>query len=370
MAKWQNAVILLKPEETKQALEDLWFVPGIVRILANLGKKGIKKVHIIVPESTTDPSFCVSVIKRGREIEYFPSYRVSRKMPSLKEPFLIVSANHLWQPKLIEWFEKATGSQYLAAAVPKGQSTPVIASIMPGFERIPDIPLKLEIPDDIICHTLEEFKEKPGRLISLVGKPTDRPHVVAVRHLLFPFLTLCANKKIHPNKITWLGFLVHLVGCLILLIPGYLTGILAASILIFSWILDCADGTLARLTHRESDAGRILDTRLGHLSNLTFFAALLIRTYPPVCFSNLFITILLVLGIVAAGYLQGLVEKLPASEKRRGHDFLLKINHRDYAFVVLLFALFNALTVFVWIALLGTYCYAFGELLTLVGRKA
>lgn len=377
MRKWQQAVIVVESEDEWELLfEEIFFLPAVARILANLGKKGIKQVYLVTPRNVENLSFHHNTIsKAAREIEYFPSWSMVPEIPPLKEPFLLLSPNYLWHPEIIEWFTEAIGSQNLAQALLKGNPKPLMASVTIQFvaakSGVQDLafPLKLEIPENIPCLPLLELKKNPKSLIPFVGKSTDRPHVITVRHLLFPFLTFCARKRIHPDKITWLGFFVHLAGCLLLITPGYLSGVAAALTLIFSWILDCADGTLARLTHRESLAGQILDTRLGHLSNLIFFLALLIRTYPPKSLQNIALAVLLIGGIITTGYLHGMVEKMPASQKKPMRRFFLKINHRDYAFVVLAFALLNALPLFVWLALIGTYCYALAELSLLMMHR-
>jgi phosphatidylglycerophosphate synthase len=62
-----------------------------------------------------------------------------------------------------------------------------------------------------------------------------------------------AQYRVTPNQITVLGFLVALLACLLLAQGRYWQGVFGAFLLYASWVLDCMDGTLARLTFAESD---------------------------------------------------------------------------------------------------------------------
>ena len=118
----------------------------------------------------------------------------------------------------------------------------------------------------------------------------------------------------------------------------------------------------ARLTFTESSLGQKLDTVLGHLSNLCIFGALIWAVYGagPVwkavgmaCFT--------LGGIVVA-------QRVLAAEKRlrtrhgtsphgRLHGFLAKINHRDYAVLILFLAVVQGFHIFLWLSLVGVQIY-------------
>jgi phosphatidylglycerophosphate synthase len=64
---------------------------------------------------------------------------------------------------------------------------------------------------------------------------------------------------ITPNQITVLGFIIGLVGCLLLTTGNYLYGILGILLIHLYTILDHCDGTVARAKDMRSRAGGFLD---------------------------------------------------------------------------------------------------------------
>jgi phosphatidylglycerophosphate synthase len=231
------------------------------------------------------------------------------------------------------------------------------------------------VPAAIACHTIQELARPGGdrELLSTVGKPTDRWHVEWVRRWTFPGLRWLARAHIQPNHVTWSGFGVVLVACWCLAQGSYWSGILGATLLYASWVLDCMDGTLARLTCTESARGQQLDTVLGHLSNLCIFGALIWAVYgaEPI-WKGATVAVFLLGGIEVA-------QRLSVAEKtRRGHrhtthlnrlrTFLDKINHRDYAVWIFFLAIVNGLPLFLWFSLVGVQIYWLLQLWLLAGR--
>lgn len=375
MSRWDTAVIMVHSHSELELLQkDIFSIPAVVRILVTLARKGIKQAYLMVPDDILEISSFLTEIIRSYTERKLPKWYLVKELPSLPQPFLLISSSQIWHPNLIDWFDKGIGSQNIACAVTNHDYQPVIASVTNDFlihfgitaqsyPPLSSFPLTLKIPPSIACIPTTELLLSPKKTLYLVGKPSDRPHVIAVRHMIYPFLKFCAHHNIHPNLITWLGFIVHLTGCGVLIIPGYLSGVIAAVILIISWIIDCADGTLARLTYQESPSGQVLDTRVGHLSNIVFFLSLIIRIYPPWSPTQVAITCLLIGGIVLAGLVHSALDRRESETIYSVPSVFSKINHRDYTFVLLAFAIFNSLKLFLWIALVGIYCYVLAELL-------
>ena len=68
------------------------------------------------------------------------------------------------------------------------------------------------------------------------------------------------NTPITPNQITFLSALVAAAACaLIVLLPGWTWLVVACLVFEFSFVLDCADGQLARLRKIASPVGHLLD---------------------------------------------------------------------------------------------------------------
>jgi len=91
-----------------------------------------------------------------------------------------------------------------------------------------------------------------------------------------------ARTGITPNQVTFLTLPVFLAGAVMLaLLPSWGALIGAAAIIEFSYVLDCADGQLARLKGTSSPVGAHLDFLMDELKAFTLIAAIAIRLWMP-----------------------------------------------------------------------------------------
>jgi phosphatidylglycerophosphate synthase len=292
-------------------------------------------------------------------------------------PVLGVRGGVLFAPQLLRWFREALGNTSTGKASRTGDTLPVLlaftlqdiggtASEMPSFESLA-ARLKapaMTMPQEMFCHTVRELAQ-PGRdrvLLSLVGKPTDRWHVQWVRRWTFPAIRWLASTRLTPNHITWVGFLVALTACVLIAQGRYWLGIVGALLLYASWVLDCMDGTLARLTFAESAFGQKLDTILGHLTNLCIFSALIWAVYGKEPLWQAAGMAVFILGGIAIAYRVSEKEKTYRSSSGpsphgRLRGLLDKINHRDYAVLVFFLAVVKGFAIFLWLSLVGVQIY-------------
>jgi hypothetical protein len=68
-------------------------------------------------------------------------------------------------------------------------------------------------------------------------------------------------------------------GAMLVLLPGYLWLVLAALVFEFSFVLDCADGQLARLRKIASPVGHLLDFLMDELKAMFMFGAVAVRLW-------------------------------------------------------------------------------------------
>lgn len=78
-----------------------------------------------------------------------------------------------------------------------------------------------------------------------------------VEMALRPLVNSLAKTNIHPCTITITGFLVGIVGMILIAFQFYLWGLVA---ILLNRVFDGIDGQLARSTKRTTDAGAFLDT--------------------------------------------------------------------------------------------------------------
>ena len=85
---------------------------------------------------------------------------------------------------------------------------------------------------------------------------------------------------ITPNQVTFLSAVVAAGACaMLVLLPGHLWLILAALVFEFSFVLDCADGQLARLRKIASPLGHLLDFLMDELKAMLLFGAVAVRLW-------------------------------------------------------------------------------------------
>ncbi len=117
-------------------------------------------------------------------------------------------------------------------------------------------------------------KNKPKFNPSLIYK-NHHPFFERIfyRHISHQLTPLAAKIGLLPNTVTYLGFLIGLGGIVLIAFGDYWLRVLGGGILIFSFVIDCVDGELARGLKIQNNFGAFLDTTLDSLKeSLIFFA--------------------------------------------------------------------------------------------------
>ncbi len=88
------------------------------------------------------------------------------------------------------------------------------------------------------------------------------------------------NTRITPNQITFLSAFVAAGACaMFVVLPGWEWLVAAALVFEFSFILDCADGQLARLRKVASPVGHLLDFLMDELKAMLLFGCIAVRLW-------------------------------------------------------------------------------------------
>ena len=374
---WQRSLLLPgKEEEWTWAGESLVGLPALVRVLVALKRAGVEQVLIPSVSETVPLRSLVESFKAVKDLPDVVWWEQAGEIRfSEDDSILVIRGGVLFTPRMVEWFHEALLGEGKGKAQFEGANRlPVLISLpseMAYTVKEPSVRFEevssqvrvytLSIPQEMFCGQVLTLG-KPGKdrgLLGMVGKPTDRPHVVWVRRRTFPAIRWLARFGITPNQVTWAGFGIALLACFLIAKGDYLSGILGAMLLYLSWVVDCMDGTLARLTFSESLFGQKLDTVLGHLTNLFTFGALIWAVWgnEPLWKAGVFAFFILG-GIVAVYYIieeEKKYSRVPREKPEHGklRLFLDKVNHRDYAVVVFLFALLNGFKIFLWLSLVG-----------------
>jgi phosphatidylglycerophosphate synthase len=376
---WRQATLFPDPQLGWQWTDaPLAGLPALVRLLLALQRAGIQQVIFAAGSNCLKPWLTAYARQKPLPELVWPE---PEGPPEFTQdgPLLALRWGALCTPKVLRWFRQSLGEAPCGkAGLPADGSLPLMVSCS-GLEAAAccgrggsfaelsaavDSSL-LVIPPDLFCRPVEELARPEGDrgLLEMVGKPTDRWHVVWVRSWSFPVLRWLARRQATPNQVTILGFVVALLACLLMAQGGYWSGVIGAVMLYGSWVLDCMDGTLARLTFAESAFGQKLDTVLGHVSNLGIFGALVWAVYGQESWWKTGAIALFLLGGIMVAYRVTQMEKQlrPAdtgtTQHKRLQGILDKINHRDYAVVIFVLALLNGFKVFLWLSLAGVQVF-------------
>lgn len=184
---------------------------------------------------------------------------------------------------------------------------------------------------------------------------------------------LVRHTEFTPNQVTVLATAVGLLGAVFLGAGTYWTGLAGTLLFLFSTMVDGCDGEVARLRFQDSDAGRRFDILNDNIVHAAIFVGLGIGLYrrdAEAPFGWLLALLLggfAVNGLVAYRYLPG-IEALtrvpcdPTVTRHRKRRWLLRaieaVMGRDFAYLLVLFAVVDRLAWFVWGAAVGSYAFA------------
>jgi hypothetical protein len=136
---------------------------------------------------------------------------------------------------------------------------------------------------------------KKKRDINRFTERIARPPAAVVVYLL-------RNTPITPNQVTFLSALVAAGACaMFALLPGYTWLVAAALVFEFSFVLDCADGMLARLRKIASPLGHLLDFLMDELKAMLLLACVTVRIWQDTGDERILVVGLGALFCLAAG---------------------------------------------------------------------
>ncbi len=89
-----------------------------------------------------------------------------------------------------------------------------------------------------------------------------------------------SKTRITPNQVTFLSVVVAALACAMwIFLPGYEWALAAALVFEFSFVLDCADGQLARLRGIASPIGHLLDFLMDEMKAMLVIGSLAVRLW-------------------------------------------------------------------------------------------
>jgi phosphatidylglycerophosphate synthase len=115
----------------------------------------------------------------------------------------------------------------------------------------------------------------------LTRKVPDLPwNLYVCRPVAAVFVHAAAGTRITPNQITLASLVVAgFAAVLLVLLPGLAGLVVAVVVFELSYVLDCADGMLARLRNQQSTAGHLFDFLMDEIKAFAILGASAVRLW-------------------------------------------------------------------------------------------
>ena len=120
-------------------------------------------------------------------------------------------------------------------------------------------------------------KENPAKKFEKCLDISDRFDLFFTERVSYPFALLFNKMGMHPNFVTILNGLFGIAGAVLFIFNNLICTIVGIFLVIMCAILDCADGQVARMSHKGSLFGRTLDGLIDSVVYISIYVCLGIR---------------------------------------------------------------------------------------------
>lgn len=180
-----------------------------------------------------------------------------------------------------------------------------------------------------------------------------------------------ARTKITPNQVTLANTCLGFLCAWMFAIPSYGWRLAASLLFLVSITIDGVDGELARLQMSETDWGGMLDKITDNIVHVAIFAGIYVGAYRASA-DSAFLWLLPIqlggFGLCALATYLALHSK--GEQAQRWIDKVERVSGRDFAYLLVGFALINRLEWFCWGTAFGTYVVGLVLIWLTVRRKA
>jgi phosphatidylglycerophosphate synthase len=244
-----------------------------------------------------------------------------------------------------------------------------LAEVLTASEKIKRLPSASVTPfatDEPAWNVVNEHSERQAErrlacAMRFESVETDTFLARAIhRRISWPITYFLAHTTVTPNQVTLANTALGLLAAALLAATAYGWRVAGAALFVASIIIDGVDGELARVKMIESAAGERLDHFTDNLVHVAVFCGIALGVYR--CEQTAGVPYALAALLVGFGLCAVAVNYASRRlDETANKDWLMKlerISGRDFAYLVLIFAVLDRLEYFVWGTALGTYAAA------------
>jgi phosphatidylglycerophosphate synthase len=209
----------------------------------------------------------------------------------------------------------------------------------------------------------EDREEAEVRLARAIRHESARTDALMARmidrRLSWRLSLRLARTRITPNQVTIINTALGF-GCASLLAsPSYWLRLCGAVLFLLSVTIDGVDGELARLRMLESRFGQRLDVITDNVVHVAIFIGIAIGCYRLKHSSSYFyILAVLLAGFGACAVSVNRALRIAGVEAHRWISQVERATGRDFAYILVILAIFNRLYYFIWGAAFGSHVFA------------
>lgn len=172
-----------------------------------------------------------------------------------------------------------------------------------------------------------------------------------------------AHTRITPNQITLAGVTIGLIGALLLSRGGYWSQLAGSLLFLLCVIVDGVDGELARLRLLETPFGHTLDILTDNVVHVAIFVGIAFGLYHDTGEQRYLHFLWLLLGgfgFCAIVVYYSILKQTPDKETSysKTSRFMTLLTNRDFAYLIVVFALIQRMNWFLIGTAVGTYLFA------------